>query len=539
MSRHVPVRRSLVALASVALIGGGLAAPAAAAPVVPPADADPRPATQAGDWLVRQLDAGEGLLTGDFGPLYGQSIDAALTLDALGGRTAAIGQIGTAFQEGGAGQYIEYEFGEFFGQVAGATGKVLVLADLIGADPTDFGGFDLVERAAELTIQEDGPTQGRIFDTDRGNPDYSFANSLGQAFMARGLAAAEAPLADEVLGFLLDQQCASGGFREGFSPIGSETQSCDAAGGSAALDATSIVAAQLAAIADVADVDAALASARTWLASQQTASGGFGNPVNANSTGLAGFALGVLGDTAAAERAAVWLRARQVWEAPECATAVGAPTDRGAIAYDDEALAAARRDGIAASQQQWNITASQAAATLLWAPAATGAPAVGGPEWVRAGRTAVVTASGYAPGETVCLQLGPNAAQQVAATATGVARATLAVPAKSARRAVRSSGASGQATGVVKALAGKTLGVNVAKRPLKRGTQQRIVVRGLAAGEPTKVFVRGRRIAAGEAGPKGRFVATVRLPKAGPAKVRAVGVFPQLRKGRTAFRVVR
>ena len=80
-------------------------------------------------------------------------------------------------------------------------------------------------------------------------------------------------------------------------------------------------------------VAAALDEATAWLGSQQGPDGSFGN---ANSTGIAGWALGVSGNTAAATAAAGWVRAHQLANAGACTTYAaqddGAPIHRSTVA---------------------------------------------------------------------------------------------------------------------------------------------------------------------------------------------------------------
>lgn len=78
--------------------------------------------------------------------------------------------------------------------------------------------------------------------------------------------------------------------------------------------------------------DDAVADGLAWLLDQQDDNGGFGGSgptpqVNASSTGLAAQALRVLGQDAAADDAAAFLRGQQVG-------CQGAMADRGGIAYD-------------------------------------------------------------------------------------------------------------------------------------------------------------------------------------------------------------
>ncbi|MDP3969656.1 MAG: hypothetical protein Q8Q02_15405 [Nocardioides sp.] len=527
-----------VAATTVLAVGGA----ASAVPVTAPSAADDRPAAAGAAWLAGRLQG--GLLPGDFGPLYGQSIDAALALDAVGGRSADVSAIGTALEEA-AGSYVEYSFDSggttYYGEVAGATGKALVLANLVGANPGSFGGIDLVERAQSLLVA-DGPATGRIFDTAQDAPDYQYANSLGQAFVVRGLHEVGSLRAPQALDYLLSQQCPDGHFRQTFPDIGAANQGCatPAAAGTGP-DTTAIVVLQLQGLAGTNPVvDAALTDATEWLVGRQATDGAFtaGTATegeNTNSTGLAGWALGVRGAGAPAARAAAWVRARQVQPVSPCTTALDA--EPGAVAFDDRALATGRTGDLDDAFQQWNITATQAVPALLWAR--KGATVrVAAKEWGRASTNHRVAVRGLAPGETVCVRSKVSRTLDAAGVGGGV-RSAVKLPRRAGNRDIVVADSTQAYRTTVRAVVPKELGVRVAKRPLPAGTVQRIVVRGLVGGEPAQVFVRGRRVARGEAGPRGRFVARVRLSKAGPARVRATGVLPKVRVGRAAFRVVR
>ena len=205
--------------------------------------------------------------------------------------------------------------------------------------------------------------------------------------------------------------------------------------------------------------------------------------------------------------------------------------------FDDQALATGRTDGLEQAFQQWNITASQAVPALLWAPAGRTVRVVAR-EWGRVGTAHRVTVRGLAAGETVCVR-GTGSRSLETAGLRGVLRSSVRLPRRSGVRTVLVEDSTRAYRTTVRTVGPKRLGIRVARRPLKAGAVQRIVVRGLVGGEPAQVFVRGRRVARGEAGPRGVFVARARLPKAGPARVRATGVLPRVRVGRTAFRVVR
>jgi hypothetical protein len=111
-------------------------------------------------------------------------------------------------------------------------------------------------------------------------------------------------------------------------------------------------------------VSTAISKAVAWLKSTQKNDGSFVGGVstdtpNANSTGLAGWALGEAGATTEARKAARWVYAHQLHRGP----------DAGAIAYDDTALKAVTAKGIDdASIGQWRTATAQALPALAYLP---------------------------------------------------------------------------------------------------------------------------------------------------------------------------
>jgi hypothetical protein len=405
------------------LAGAALAAAVALTTVVPAeaATSDQRPARQGARWLADQLSG--GLVHNDQYDFddYGLTIDTALALRDAGRRPAAVRAARKAVAAG-----IDNYIGSGGEQYANATAKALVLAIRTGGSPRHFGGVNLVSRLVALTGAD-----GRIADQSAYG-DY--ANVLGQAYAARGLTATHAARARKATRFLLTQQCSAGYFRLYFAPSGSP-QGCDdgrAAGlSSPDTDATAIAVQMLLPQRGRPVVRRALHRAERWLLRHQRRDGSFvggasTDSPNSNSTGLAGSALGLLGDTAAAARSAYWVRRQQVHEAGTCTTALA--HERGAIAYDPEAYRAAETTGIGAGDaDQWRRASSQAMPVLRWAPRASGGLRLVRTAPVR-GTVARVVVKGIAPGDTVCVR---GAGARVAGTANrhGVARVPVTVPA--------------------------------------------------------------------------------------------------------------
>ncbi len=353
---HHLVRRGALAAATAvtALTAGLLTAPAAHA-------ADPS-ATLTADWLTTQLTS--GLIHNDEWDYddYGLSIDVALALQAVDAADPTLAEVDTALQ----GHVADYT-GHAPEVYAGATAKLAVFAQSVGADPTTYGGTDLVrqlnKRASTKTV-----IRGRIQDKSQYG-DY--ANVIGQAFAARALKTAGTGKADEVLGFLLKQQCREGYFRLNFKKsTTSRKQGCNAGNPATPsapdTDATAVAVLQLQATTGKnLKTKKAIAKAGRWLKSTQKKFGAFGGGTttegpNTNSTGLAGWALGASGSCGAAQDAAEWVSKWQVLDDAE--PLLG---EVGAVAYDKAGWSAAQTDGITVgTRDQWRRASAQAAPAL-------------------------------------------------------------------------------------------------------------------------------------------------------------------------------
>ncbi|HQR26635.1 MAG TPA: hypothetical protein PLP61_06295 [Nocardioides sp.] len=355
------LRRSAVAAVACAVVVTGL--PGAS-------EAASRPPHQlSGAWLARQLT--DGLVHNDQFDIddHGLSIDTAFGLAAVGGHRTTVREISSAV----AGSLDAYITGEAFGDpgstYAGPTAKALVLAQLAGDDPTGYGGIDLVARL-ESTVSTTAPTSGRIGDASTFG-DY--ANVVGQALAVQGLAAAGSPQAGPTLDFLLDQQCEKGYFRLNLTADKTAAdQTCD--GGrprttsAPDTDATALAVLALQSVEPkTAPVRLALREATAWLTDHQRRNGSFGGGTsteasNANSTGLAAWALAARGACRPAVDAATWVRGLQVRRVRASSPLA---TQKGAIAYDAAAYTKGLRRGITkATRDQWRRTTAQAAPAM-------------------------------------------------------------------------------------------------------------------------------------------------------------------------------
>jgi hypothetical protein len=364
---------SLVHRATVALLSTGLAVSAAVAAA--PAQAAAAPSSQAdhgATWLSAQLT--DGLVVGQYFDSmssswvqyndYGLTADHLFALKAIGGHGSEVHAASTSL----AANVDSYVTGDSMGDpgstYAGATAKSLVAAQLSGADPTDFGGLNLVS-TLNRTVTKSGPAKGRIADVSAFG-DY--ANTLGQVLAVRGLTTAKSYQGKPATSFLLKQQCKQGYFRLTFAKSTAANQSCT----SKSLpdpDATSYAVIELWGMSkNDARLRVSLKKAVAWLIEQQRSSGAFVGgastaTTNANSTGLAAWALGLAGQCQAAKSAATWVAGLQVGSEKSGPLA----GQKGAIAYDSKALKAGQKDGITnATQDQWRRATSQAAPGLLF-----------------------------------------------------------------------------------------------------------------------------------------------------------------------------
>jgi hypothetical protein len=342
---------------AVTLIGGSATAQAA--------DRADSPAQHGAGWLSSQVQ--NGLVhNGQFHfDDYGLTIDTAFALDTIGGQGATVRHIRKAL-----GQHVDsYTTGVDFGaptdRYAGAIAKLLVAAQDTGAKARHFGGVNLVNRLSQR-VSTSAPIKGRIEDQS-GFGDN--ANTIGQIFAVRGLMKAHSPLAKPALNFLLLQQCPVF-FRLDFNADKTAAKQSCTAKSPADTDVTALAVIELwkfrhqsGALVKSLDV------ASQWLQRRQAANGSFGgggptSAANTNSTGLAGWALGVAGRCGPAAQAATWVAKHQVTGDVSGTPLAG---ERGAIAYNHAAMKAAKQDGITQStRDQWRRATTQAAPALTY-----------------------------------------------------------------------------------------------------------------------------------------------------------------------------
>ena len=489
-----------------------------------PAQADPSPSgTAAGTWLAGELT--NGLMHNpqfDFDD-YGLTIDAGLAELSMG-NTAAATQIRNAI----AAHVNDYITGDGGGdpgsKYSGATAKTLVLAQRSGANPSSFGGVDLVSRLESLVAPS-----GRIGDVSTFG---DFANSIGQSFAVEGLNNANSTKGGAATSYLLLQQCPAGFFRLDLG----DTQCADNADPDTDVTAFAMLALQTRRAQPA--VDAALTKAVAWLKTTQAADGSFGGGAvtaspNTNSTGLAAAALGASCEIPAANKAAAYVRSFQVPAGQTGALA----SEVGAVAYDAAARTAGQTSGITDStSDQWRRATAQATPGLSWDSSAKPTVSIEGPaKFVKSGSRVYTTISGAADGERICLSYGTTT--RVLDGIGSPLTVPIDLPAAGGSVTLTATTGPGAVTTSFESLDKDKLKVNLPKT-IGQGDRAAVKLKGLAAKERVRVLVDGKVVAKGKANGKGvfvgRFVASFKL---GVHKLKAVGQF-KFRKVGASFRVV-
>lgn len=410
-----------------------VAQPATSAPAAPGGNTDDGAITLAGSWLKGELT--DGLMVGGGFTDYGLTLDAGFALDQAGD-SAGVALVNKAIQP----KINDYISGDAFGDkgstYAGPVAKAATFARVAGANPTSYGGINLVTRLEER-VSTIAPIVGRIEDKSTYG-DY--ANTIGQSYAVRALTEAKSGRAFDALNFLLIQQCSSGFFRQDFTvDKTAAAQGCaeGQAGSEASVDATALAVVNLVeAGAKGAAVTTALKNATTWLTTQQKKNGSF--DANTNSTGLAGWALGLEKKRDAAASAAIFVRRQQPIDVSRCRSAL--TKDTGAIAYDAKAVKAARNSGITNGdvRGQWRRATAQAMAVLQWAPASTDALTVTMQRAsAESGDKVRVKVWGLAPGERACVSIKGDPKRIIGKASTAPVTRKLTMPTGNVTRIVK------------------------------------------------------------------------------------------------------
>ena len=504
------------------LISGALAVAATllAQPAFAATDVPAPAAARAGTgWLATQLTDGVIHNTQyDFDDL-GLTMDIGLSMDEVGGDQALLRQIRSSLST----RIEEYAAPGASERYAGALAKSVVFAQVSGADPSTYGGLNLVS-ALENRVIVAGPSAGRVQDQSAYG-DY--ANSFGQALAVRGLANAGSAKAAPAAAFLLEQQCSAGFFRVFFNTDKTAAQQgCVDGVDGTDTDTTAFVVSQLAAASPrPAGVDAAISKAVAWLGSTQKADGSFVGSAftpdsNTNSTGLAASALAVAGRCDQAGKAAEWVGSLQVRPQVSGSPLAG---EEGALAYDSNALAAATASGITegARDQWWRATVQAVAGLTHTRGSTTGltVDSVG----TEAGQVATLTATGAKIGERFCLS-GPGitGSRTVVVGTDGVLTSKVTLPAAAGPAAYTLTGRDGAKTRTITVTApkptdarGSVTGVRLTGPAGFRqaGSKAVLEVVGASAGATYQLRGPGLDVTV-VAGSDGELTRSVTLPKA-------------------------
>lgn len=523
--------RGTAAVTGVVLaLGLGLTAPhAQAAPVPAPTGSDPAPAAAGASYLAAQPGTDNLVKTFYVYPEgtppqsytdYGLTVDLGFALEAVGGQGTKLTAVTDALVAN-IGNYA------FSGGARAKLASFLLAQGRTGAPVTDL------VTALEGNVSGDAGIVGRLVDADPND----FNSPLTQAYAASALDRAGSAEAAAARTFLLAQQCDDGFFRQSFSAKDAADQTCDgAATTTPSVDTTGLAVLMLQSQKDEPVVAAAIESAVAWLISQQADNGSVGG--NANSTGLAGWAMGVAGATDYAADAASWLRAHQLANAGACVPF--AAKDSGAVALDDLGYANAKAGPLDAVDNSVATRAStQAVPALLWADGgdAAGKPGVSATsKLVRARSKQPVTLTG-APGDSLCVSAA-GTRTLVTLPAGGSARSVVTLPAKTARTNVSVVDAGGQTASVtIRGLAAQKVRFT-APAKVRKGKRVVVKVRGLAAGESVTVAFRGKKIVSTKANASGRKTVRFKATRVGRAKLVVRGEFAD-RKGTKVVTVTR
>ena len=275
---HTVIRtwRGILAAASTAFLGIVLASaglgPGVSAASTPMVTLPQAPAAiGAARWLAGQLTPG-GYIPGNSPGTanYSATVNTLLAL-AAANVSPALAQTGLSYMETNAEAYISANGSDGPGQLA----LLILAAHSLGANPTNFGGTNLVNRLL-ATEQTTAPNAGR-FGTDAQVPFFNAGPyDQGLALSALQAAGVNAPAAS--ISWLVQAQCPDGGWTAP-DPVDNP---CDGDPGLGAGPDTNTTAQALQGLADQGDLPSATAnSALGFLTAGQNADGGWAYDPNA------------------------------------------------------------------------------------------------------------------------------------------------------------------------------------------------------------------------------------------------------------------
>lgn len=411
---------------SVLLIGVLAAVCAMLLGAVPAAAATPRPTTTspakgAAGWLAQQF-------TDHYDYAGGSYFDGGSTADSIYALAAAkVGKTkihaAITYFAKNVEKYVDIKNADGYGPNDGGIGKTAVAAMVAGADPTHFGGYNLLKH-----LKDDECSAGSTKCTPgaAANIYSSVSESFAILAEARGAKKYGTQYAPDAaaLQYFLSLQCANGGFT---------SQTTGGAKCASDPDSTGLA---MMALQATGTQQAALARAAHWLTSVRNADGSWTaqHVHNVDSTGLAAAALAAQG--ADTKRSIAWLESQQVRTGPT----VGKGASRGALKYhgsfDASSSIKATADGILGMVPHGSLATLSASTAAADTPVLALAPAKVARRPATAGRSEAVTATGFAAGETVSGMLRPAArtAGHTTADKNGTATLKFTVPASYAGR---------------------------------------------------------------------------------------------------------
>jgi hypothetical protein len=186
--------KTMLAVAMLVMV---VAPTAPVAGVEPPTSDPTRAADYGAGWVATQISA-EGFVPGPGGdPTAGQTLQAALALAAAGVEQATFERVVDWLAAN-----VESVAAPGGVDAAGALGYLLLVADAAGADPSSFGGVDLIARLQGTS----GAFEAGLY----GAADPSFDGVFRQSLALLGLAAHGVSPPAAATTWLRGQQCAAG-----------------------------------------------------------------------------------------------------------------------------------------------------------------------------------------------------------------------------------------------------------------------------------------------------------------------------------------
>jgi hypothetical protein len=427
--------RHRLAVAAVATAGlFACCVPASAAPAGAPATSTD-PAAAAAGWLAQQFVAGSHVpspagdhFEGSFGSPVTYFFDGGTTADAIYALAAA--KAGKSKIDA-ALAYFEKHVAEYTsvndtsgtpGPSDGQVAKTALAAIVGGADPTSFGGYNLLKalKDDECTEKSGSKTDFTIPTCPAVGAGRNIFASVSESLiiLAESRAGGSFAPSAAAVDYLRSLQCSDGGFT---------VETSAGANCASDVDATGYAVAALIALGGQ---QAALDKATAWLTGERNAAGYWvaqGGP-DVDSTGLAAAALDAAGKDTSSSR--TWLASQQVTSGPT----TGAGASRGALKFQGKFDAAssikATADGLLGMVRGGCLaTLSAAGASDGTAVLALSAPKFAAAS-VKQGGQQTVTGTGFGSGEKVAAELhsAPVHLDGVTASKAGTAVVHFTVP---------------------------------------------------------------------------------------------------------------